>query len=191
MTALPVTLRFVARRDDHDERTARLFRARGEGDTSYLIESLLREPEFAPLPAQWLADMECAEAVPALVRVLDAANPEARAHAARALYRLGPPPETKARLIEMANSDPETAASMWATTALGRFRDSSLVPLLLSQLGSPNWRIRSAAATALGETGDPGALEALRRARRRELLSPASWVMNRSAYNKAIASLRA
>jgi HEAT repeat protein len=150
----------------------------------------LREPELAVLPAKWLADMEEIEAIPALTRVLDAANPDARAHAAAALYRLGPPLGAKPRLVEIAQSDPYTAARMWAATALGRFHDSELVPLLVELLRSSSWRLRSAAATALGETGDPAALEPLRRARRRELRNPLNWFLNRTAYSKAIASLK-
>jgi HEAT repeat protein len=174
---------------DRDEQVRRLFEAKAEGDTSYLIESLLREPELAFAPAKWLADMQEAEAIPALTRVLDAANSEARAGAAHALYRLGPPPEAKARLVEMADTDPALVSRMWATTALGKFRDSHLVPLLVELLDSSSWRLRSAAVTALGETGDQTALEPLRRARRRELRSPLCYFLNRAAYRNAIASL--
>ena len=107
-----------------------------------------------------------------------------------ALYEFGPPRETKARLIEIARCDPDPVAQMWGAIDLGTFRDTSLVPLLVELLESPETGVRRGAAMALGETGDPVAVEPLRRALRRERDSLSAWYMNRHAYRKALLALR-
>jgi HEAT repeat protein len=76
-----------------DTALSRLFEARARGDTAYLIESLRLEPEHAGLAAEWLADEGVGEAAPALTRLLDVADPNARVAAIKALERLGPPDE--------------------------------------------------------------------------------------------------
>jgi HEAT repeats len=105
-------------------------------------------------------------AIPALARLLDAADPNARVAAIEALDRLGPPDDVKARLVEIARTD-EDWVRAWAMPALGSYRDRDLTALLVSLLADPSWRISSSAALALGKQADPAALEPLRNAQRR------------------------
>ena len=174
---------------DEHERRDRLFRAWAEGDAAYLIEALRLDPHGAPLAAKWLANMQRHDAIPTFVQLLDAASPRARASAAQALYKLGPPPEAKSRLVEMAGSDPDPGPRAFALYALGKFKDRELVPVVVRVLDAPDMHVRRAAVAALGEIGDKAALEPLRRARRRERRSPVSWYWNHLAYRTALAAL--
>jgi HEAT repeat protein len=174
---------------DHDLPLARLHQARREGDADYLLEALRLDPHGAAIAATWLADMQRHDAIPTLVELLDVGSPLARARAASALYKLGPPLQAKSRLVEMAGSDPDPGARVWALYALSKFQDRALVPLLIRALDSPDTQVRRAAVTALGETGDKEALDPVRRARRRERRTPLSWYMNHLAYRTALAAL--
>lgn len=58
---------------DYGERRWRLLQAKSEGDTDYVIESLRRDPELAPVSAELLADAGIVEAIPTIVRTLDVA----------------------------------------------------------------------------------------------------------------------
>jgi HEAT repeat protein len=173
-----------------DESVHRLFQARSRGDTGYLIEALRLEPEHAVLSAKWLADDGVEAAIPALVRLLDAADPSARFAAVKALDRLGLPHEVKARLVEIAQTDADDGVRSWAASALGSYRDRELTPLLVSLLADRSWLVSSAAALALGKQEDASALEPLRRAQRAIRRSPARFYLYRRVYADAVRALR-
>ena len=168
---------------------SRLAAARARGDTAYLIESLRLTPDYASLPAKWLADGGVTEAIPALTHLLDVADPHARASAIQALERLGFPEEAKPRLVEIAQTDLDWVRA-WATSALASYRDRSLTPILVALLDDPSWRVSSAAALALGRQEDPSALQPLRRARRSLFRAPARYYLYRRVYRDAIRTLR-
>lgn len=135
---------------DFDERLGLLFAARKRGDTAYLIEALRREHDVSTLPAKWLAEDGVTEAIPALLDLLDVGNPRARCQAIRALDKLGPPPEAKPRLIEMALKDEDNLVREWASATLGHYpEDRELTPLPISLLADPDWHVSSGAATGL------------------------------------------
>ena len=182
-------MRRGVRSADYDERLKRLFEARSQGDTAFLIESLRRDPETAPLAASWLANQGVAEAIPALVRMLDVSDSFARSAAVRALDALGPPELAKARLIEIAKHDDDRFVRSSASTALGGFRDHALTPLLISLLRDPDWPVRSGAAIGLGRLGDKTALGPLRAGLRGLWRSPFRWYVQRLAYKRAIQAL--
>ena len=179
----------MSRVAEGDESLQRLFQARRRGDTAYLIESLRLEPDHAVLSAQWLADDGVEAAIPGLVRLLEVADPGARFAAIKALEQLGLPEEVKARLVEIAQGDADDGVRSWATSALGRFRDRELTPLLVLLLADRSWRVSSAAALALGKQGDPSALQPLRRAQRAIRRSPARFYLYRRVYTDAVRAL--
>jgi len=63
------------------------------------------------------------------------------------------------------------------------------VELVFPMLLDPSWRVRGAAAQALGDLGDARAIDPLRAARRRLRRSPVEWWAFRGIYNDAIDSL--
>lgn len=85
------------------------------------------------------------------------------ATAARGLGLIGDAGSVQAltRLASDTGRQPEARAA--AARALGRIGDGRALPVLETQLRAPDWPIRAAAATALGELGAPGAA-VLRRA---------------------------
>jgi HEAT repeat protein len=172
-----------------DDPLARLFDAHARGDTDYLIESLTRYPEHATLPASWLSESGEMRAVPALVRLLDSSNPDARTSATRALEQLGPPIEARSRLIELMEDESDSVRS-WACSAVGHYKDPELLPVLLSLLEDDDWRVRNGAAMGLGKLGDSRALLALRGALRRSRRSPLRWYLNRIGLKRAIQMLK-
>jgi HEAT repeat protein len=168
---------------------ARLFDARARGDTAYLVESLRLEPENASLAAKWLADEGVADAIPALIRLFDAADPSARIAAIKALDELGLPDSVRTRLVEIVKTDENDGVRMWAASALGSYGDPELTPLLVSLLADPSWQVSVEAAGALGRQGDPSALVPLRLARRSLRRSPVRFYLHRRVYSAAIKAL--
>jgi HEAT repeat protein len=172
-----------------DSELRSLFRARLEGDSDYLIEWVRRFPDDATLALGWLADWEERRASPDIIRLLRAKNADTRRSAVIALGSLGPPPEARDAIEEIAVSDPDPATRSWAYLVLGKYRDPTLLALLLSALDEPAWLIRNGAASGLGELGDKTALPALRHALKRLRRNPFHWYMSRTACKWAIKQL--
>jgi hypothetical protein len=158
---------------DYEERLSLLFEAQRRGDTEYLIEALRREHDVSTLPAKWLAERGVTEAIPALVELLDVANPRARCSAISALEKLGPPLEAKPRLVEMARTDDDRYVRGWAAPILGDYDGGEeITGLLLSLLDDSDWFVSSGAATGLGRHGDVVALGPLKTRLRQLRRSP-------------------
>jgi HEAT repeat protein len=98
-----------------------------------------------------------------LSRALDCGDGETRRHAATALGRIraGAP---KAKLQEMATTDPAWMVRAAAAEALGNIVDRKSVPVLVRCLSDAHPHVRAYACIALGKIGDPAALRALERA---------------------------
>src|SRR5688500_12095733 len=90
--------------------------ARYKGDSAYLLNAL-NDPVVRSWAARYLGKLGVVEAVPALVRILGAADPKARLAAADALGMLGAS-EAVPDLITLAESDSDVAAQTHAITAL-------------------------------------------------------------------------
>jgi hypothetical protein len=118
---------------ERDERLRRLFRAKHEGDTDFLIAALSHYGgDEVGLPATWLAQAGEKRAIPQLTRLLSASSPDARRSAAKALEELGPPESAKGRLVQLARDDPDAPARSWAIGALGKYRDQSMIPMIVA-----------------------------------------------------------
>jgi HEAT repeat protein len=178
---------------DYDERLRRLFEAKRRGDNDYLIEALRRERDVSTLPAKWLADQGIIEAVPALLEMLDAGDPQARWAAVAALEKLGPPTEARSRLTEMALQDDDRYVRGWSSAALGAYDDGGdeMTQLLLSVLADPDWHVSQGAAIGLGRHGDLVALGPLKARLRQLRRSPLQWYLHRLPFKEAIAALEA
>jgi hypothetical protein len=123
-----------------------------------------------------------------LLRLLDAADPTVRYHAAQSLGWIGAL-QAHSRLRETATEDEDDGVRAGAVWALGDIGDRSDLEFLIPFLDDPSLRVRGAAASALGKLGDTRAVEPLRRARRRLRRSPLEWYWHRKVYNEAIANL--
>jgi HEAT repeat protein len=170
---------------DPEHRLQEILAARNSRDGDFLIRSL-RDPDNRHLAALFLGELGRSDATPEITRLLDAANPLARANAARALGLLKAY-DAVGRLTEIARDDPVPFVRGWATGALGRIGADASIPILLELLNDPEWRVRVQSAWALGLVGNDGAIEALKRARRRENpLHP----LRRRAYRLALRSIK-
>lgn len=182
-------------RKEEDERFRRLMLAKEQRDVGYLVESLTYDPHRAELPAKWLGDWGATEATPSLIRLLSSPHADTRRAVVHALGRLGPPPEVRDALIELARSDPDPPVRWdppvrcWACSALGGYEDAALVPILVAALDDADWRVRVGAAAALGQTGDAQAVAPLRRGLRRLRRNPFLWYLSRLAYKHSLTAL--
>ncbi len=125
---------------DSGEQFLRVRKAKAHADTQYLIEAL-RDPDNRSTAAGYLADLGALEAIPPLVRLLDAADPHVRAAAAEALGRLGGL-EALPRLREIAGDDEDFVRS-WAIGAIGRIGDPQDVDVLIPLLADSSMRVRA------------------------------------------------
>jgi HEAT repeat protein len=89
----------------------------------------------------------------------------------------------------MAMHDADAAARSWALGALGKYRDPSLLPLLLNALKDDSWIVRNGAAAGIGELGDASAVEPLRSELREIRLRPRDWYLCRTAIKRALRKL--
>jgi HEAT repeat protein len=171
---------------DREERLRRIFAAKEDGDTDYLIASL-RDPDYRHMAAKFLAELaerkSFPEAIPALLRLLDANDPHTRSSAALALGRLRAE-EAAPRLVGVAQQDPIAWVRAWAVGALGDLRDQRTVPVIITLLQDPDWRVRRSAAVVLGELGDERAIHPLERG-----LAAERWI-GRRPYRKALRQLK-
>lgn len=164
------------------EALRRVFLANAYKDTAYLLDALT-DPVTRTWAAWYLGKLGVVEAVPALVRLLRAADPDARSAGAIALGRLRAL-EAVPELITLASSDPELAPQSHAIGALMKIGDVRAVAVLLPLLESPSWVIRRDAAHALGVLADAAAIEPLRAAAAHERL------LLRGPYRQAMRQIR-
>jgi len=176
----------MARSADSDDRLKRIVEAKHAKDAGYLIGALT-DPDHRPLAASYLGNLEAIDAAEPLARLLDAADPYARAAAAYALGKVGAV-EVLPRLRELASRDPEAFVRANAVDALGELRDDVSFDDLITRLEDRSWKVRGSAALALGAIGDPRAIAALRAARRRDLLG--GGLLIQGSYGRALRKLR-
>jgi HEAT repeat protein len=158
--------------------------ARANGDSAYLIEAL-RDADVAArsFAARSLGKLGATESIPALRRLLNAANPRVRSAGAQALGRLRAS-EAVPDLISMAQNDPDLAPQTHAIWALAQIGDKRAQSVLVALLKSQSWLVRSGAAWALGLFADSTVLAALRKARKQD-----AW-FGRWEYRKAMRRIR-
>ncbi len=177
--------------DDRSERFGRIYRARQEGDATYLCAAL-RDPDWRGAAAGYLADLNAREAVPELIRLLDVAEPTDRAAAAKALGRLRAG-EAVERLTEVAASDPVDPTRSYAIGSLGMIGDRRALEQIKQLLKDPEPWIRVAAIAALARFRDADADLAIRLARRTESnwrLRYRYWRALRGARSRRTAAVR-
>jgi hypothetical protein len=174
----------IRRRAAKPEREAfrRVVLANAFRDIPYLLDALT-DPVTRTWAAWYLGKLGEVEAVPALIRLLRAADPNARSAGAIALGRLRAL-EAVPDLITLAESDQDLAPQSHAIGALAKIGDVRAVGPLLPLLESPSWLIRRDAAHALGLLADTTAIEPLRTAAGRERL------LLRGPYRKAVRQIR-
>jgi HEAT repeat protein len=173
--------------DEERERFAAVQRAKERRDTDYLIGALV-DPVHRVHAAVYLGQLEAVEATGPLLRLLDAADPTVRYHAAQSLGWIGAE-KARSRLRETATEDEGDGVRAGAVWALGDIGDRSDLEFLIPFLDDPSLRVRGSAVSALGKLGDSRAVEPLRRARRRLRRSPLEWYWHRKVYNDAIGNL--
>jgi HEAT repeat protein len=166
----------------NDEAIQRVRVAWGKGDSEYLIRALT-DPVTRSWAARYLGKLRVVEAIPPLLRLLDASNPHARMAATDALGMLQAS-EAAGPLAELAEDDPSEAVRCHAVAVLGRIGDERTVPVLVRLLGSSSRWVRMNAAAALGLLADESAVPTVRAAGRRERF------YLRGPYRKAIRQMR-
>jgi hypothetical protein len=159
----------------------RVLRARVDGDVEILIAALEDENE-ASVAASSLGKLGAVSAIPALVALLEAADPQQRASAVIALGTLDASIACP-RIMEIAEEDEVPWVRAWATQAVGRLSCGSH-QLLVRALKDSDIRVRRVAVEELMNVGEPGAIPALRTARETE-----HW-FSRGIYRKAIRRIR-
>jgi HEAT repeat protein len=135
-----------------------------------------------------LGELRATEASEPLLRLLGAADPDVRIHAAAALGRIGAE-EALPDLRQLVLHDNDDNLRTAAIYALGDIGDPEGVDLLLPFLRDSSFRVRIAAAYTLGRLGDSRSIPALRAARPRLLRSPLDWYLSRRVYDGAIDAL--
>ena len=118
--------------------------ARDRRDVPYLIGAL-RDPDHRAMAAGYIADLEAFEAVPDLLRLLDARDPHVRASAAKAIGDLRATEALRA-VREIAVSDEEDFVRSWAVGAVGKIAGTDETEFLINFLQDPSMRVRAAAA---------------------------------------------
>lgn len=159
----------------------RIPRARLDGDVETLIAALDDEID-ASLAASFLGKIGAVSAIPALLPLLEAANPQHRASAARALATLNASTACP-RIVEIAEQDDVPWVRACATEAVGDLSCDS-GQLLFRALEDPDIRVRRTAVIVLMNAGQVEAISALRAARKAE-----HW-FSRGIYHKAIRRLK-
>jgi HEAT repeat protein len=150
---------------DQEAAFARLLAAKRAGDDAYLQGSLL-DDRLRGFAARFLADRGCTTSISEIARLLDASDALTRSAAIRALTRLRAT-EYLDRFWDSAHLETSSQERLWAIGALqlggARERD-----YLVSLLDNADFDVRRAAVFALGNLGDPTALDAVTRALRRQ-----------------------
>jgi HEAT repeat protein len=169
------------------ERTRGIKAAKEQGDVPYLIAQLT-DTDHRGRAAKALGELGATEAIPRLMRLLDAADPGTRIDAVRALGRLQAT-EAIPRIRDLASADKDATARSWACQALVDLGDPHALELTLPLLADPLISVRGSAAYTLGRLGDARALAALRAARPRLHRSPIEWWAYRETYRRARSAL--
>jgi HEAT repeat protein len=164
-------------------RQRRVYEARKRGDVDTLIAVLSDDPRNRAWAARYLGDLGDPRAIAPLIRLLAVRDFQARAHAARALAKLGAT-EAVPALLECVDEGPEDVMRAWAIDSLGRIGSYDATPKLIELLHDPSAGLRLTAAAALGRIGDPRGLRPLEEAAAAE-----SW-RDRRVYRRAIRSIR-
>jgi HEAT repeat protein/PBS lyase HEAT-like repeat-containing protein len=160
--------------------------AREHRDIPYLIDAL-RDPDHRAIAAGYVADLGAVQAIPGLLRLLDANDPHIRATAARALGQLRAV-EALPRLREIAREDEDFVRS-WAVGAIANIGDSENADLLIGFLNDRSMRVRAAAALGLGRLGDDSALQPLQDAKPKLHRRPVEWYLYRRLYTDAMKTI--
>ena len=176
-----------------EDRYRELVAAERRGDTQRLLEAL-RDPEKRWWAARSVGNLGLREAVPHLMRLLDASDPDIRCVAIQSLAKLRAE-EAADRLMAIAVEDEMDWVRSWAIDAVanlgaaGQLAERDIVSLLSDYLHDPSWKVRASAAHGLGVLGDPRALEPLFQAWGRER-GIKNRYLTRRAYKTAIRGVR-
>ena len=156
-------------------------RARREGDVETLVAALQDETE-ASMAADFLGEMGASSAIPALIPLMEAANPYQRASAVLSLEKLNAV-NTCPWIMQIAEQDDVPWVRACATQALSGL-PCDAQELLVRALDDSDIRVRRVAVEALMKAGKSNAVSALVAARKRE-----HW-FSRRIYSKAIRRLK-
>jgi len=132
-----------------------------------VLRSGLDDLENRHLAALYLGQVGDRDSIPRIRRLLQAAEPLARANAARALGVLRASDATD-ELMELAECDPELFVRRWATGAVGRLGTDRMVGRLAALLEDRDRGLWASAVFALGTIGTESACAVLRGVRDRE-----------------------
>jgi HEAT repeat protein len=159
----------------------RILRARVDGDVETLIAALEDEID-ASLAASFLGKLGAVSAIPALVSLLEATDPQQRTSAVVALGTLNALTACP-RIMKLAEQDEVPEVRSCATQAVGRLTCGSEQFFVRALDDDDRW-VRAAAAEALVHAGGPDAIPALQAAGQR-----VNWFF-RGIYRKAIRRIR-
>jgi HEAT repeat protein len=105
--------------------------------------------------------MKSTATITALEGLLKDPYAQFRSEAVRSLGKINEP-ETYAEIIEMLNDEAEGVRMMTADVA-GSLKLRAAIPLLIKNISNPVPMVRRSCAQALGNIGDPSAIDALRK----------------------------
>ncbi len=129
--------------------------------------------------AQALADHAAVEVQAALEEAAQREAPPVRVHAICALGKLWP---ASSKLLGELARDPDPEVRRAVLRALGAGGESVPAEMMALGLEDPDWSVRCAAATSLGESGHAGAFIPLARAMDRERDAVARQALLRALY---------
>jgi HEAT repeat protein len=174
--------------DDLKSDSQRVYAAEIDRDVDYLVQALT-DPEVRRVAARALANIADvqeiidARVVTALQRLLMADEPHARAAAVQALGKLHAS-EVSDDVTRLARQDQLWWVRTWAIAAVAELDSADAADVLLACLDESDFRIRRAALRGLQTLGDPGSVDALKAAKRRE-----RWY-RRGLYRQTIRLIR-
>lgn len=123
-----------------------------------LIEKLNDKDDFVVEDAIGALELKGDEAVDSLISALSNRKKNIRLHAANLLGAIGDEKAIKPLILTL--SDNNKLVRREASTALSRMGPAAVDPLI-EVLDNPDWRVRGAAAWALGNLNDEKAIPAL------------------------------
>ena len=145
-----------------------------------LIEKLNDKDDFIVEDAVGALELKGEEAVDPLISALSSRKKNIRLHAASILGAINDEKAIKPLILTL--SDNNKLVRREASTSLSRMGDATVDPLI-EELKNPDWRVRGAAAWALGNLGEKRAIAPLE-----ELLDDESGYV-KSGAQSAIATL--
>lgn len=146
-----------------------------------LIESLNSDDEFVIEEAMGLLEMKADESIDPLISALSSRKKNIRLNAAKLLGVLNNPKAIDSLILTLRDSNKLVRRE--ASTSLSRLGAEAVDPLI-AILNDEDWRVRGAAAWALGNLNDEKAIEPLE-----ELLEDESAFVSSGAKN-AIANIK-